>query len=100
MGFFGKLAGFGGSVVRKFGELGKGALSKFGAIKSAYNNINNSFGGAIGDALNAIPGPILKSIGQFLDRKETFKTLENVLDHARVYGKDFEALGNRLEHRH
>ena len=60
---------------------------------------NNAFSGAIGTAIESIPiaGPILKNIGKFLDRRETFKTLENVLDRSRVYGRDFEKIGNRLE---
>ena len=100
MGWFGKIGQIAGGALRKFGEVGKEALSKFGAIKHSYNNINSAFGGVIGNALNSIPvaGPILKSIGNYLDRKETFKTLENVLDHSRVYGQSFEALGNKIEH--
>ena len=99
MGIFGRIGQLAGGALRKFGEIGKEALHKFGAVKSAYNNVNNAFGGVIGNALNSIPvaGPILKSIGNYLDRKETFKTLENVLDRSRVYGRDFEKIGNRLE---
>jgi hypothetical protein len=100
MGWFGKVVSGVGNGFRKFGEIGKEALSKFGAVKHAYNNINSAFGNVISNSINSIPvaGPILKSIGQYLDRKETFKQLEGVLDRSRVYGKDFEKLGNRLEH--
>jgi hypothetical protein len=99
MGWFGKIASFAGGAVKKLGEVGREGLKKLGAIKSSYDNVNNAFGGAIANAITSIPvaGPILKGIGDFLKNKESIKTLENTLDHARVYGRDFQALGNRLE---
>jgi hypothetical protein len=98
MGFFGKISGLGGSLLRKFGEIGKESLKKFGSVKHAYNNVNNALGGMIGKTLESIPiaGPLLQKIGQVLDNKSTMSSLENVLDHARVYGRDFEKLGNKL----
>ena len=62
MGWFGKIGQIAGAGLRKFGEIGKEALSKFGAVKSAYNNVNNAFSGAKGTAIESIPiaGPIFK----------------------------------------
>ena len=99
MGFFGKLASIGGSVARKFGEVGKAALSKIGVIKSSYDNVNNAMGGAVGSFLEGLPfgvGGALKSVGKFLDHKESIGMLTNSLDHLRVYGQDFEKVGAKL----
>jgi hypothetical protein len=100
MGWFGKVVSSVGNGFKKFGELGHEALSKFGAVKHAYNSVNNAFNGSIGRAIESIPiaGPILKGIGSYLDHKETFTDLKGVLDRSHVYGRDFEKLGNRLEH--
>jgi hypothetical protein len=98
MGLFGRIGSIAGAGLRKFGELGTKGLKVFGAIKSGYNNVNNATGGIIGKALESLPGVgnLLKNVGQFLDKKETFKTLENVLQRSTVYGKDLEKIGNRL----
>jgi hypothetical protein len=98
MGFFGKIASFAGAAAKKFGEVGRSALTKFGAIKSSYNSLNNAFGGAIARAIESIPiaGPLLKTVGQVLDNKATMGTLENVLDRSKVYGRDLERIGNKL----
>jgi ethanolamine ammonia-lyase large subunit len=99
MGLFGKIASFAGGVARKFGEVGKAAIGKLGVIKSSYDNINNAAGGAVGSFLEGLPfgiGGALKGIGKFLDHKESIGMLTNTLDHLRVYGQDFEKVGNRL----
>ena len=102
MGWFGKIASYVGSGVKKLGEVGREGLKKLGSIKSSYDNVNNAFGGAIGNALTSIPvaGAVLKGIGDFLKNKESIRTLENTLDHAKVYGGNFEAIGNRLLRSH
>ena len=38
----------------------------------------------------------LKGVGKFLDHKESIGMLTNSLDHLRVYGRDFEKVGNKL----
>jgi hypothetical protein len=98
MGFFGRLTSLAGAGLHKFVQIGNQGLKIFGAIKSGYNNINNATSGILGRAIESIPGigNLLKNVGQVLDKKETFKTLESVLNRSTVYGKDLEKIGNRL----
>ena len=99
MGFFSRIASVGGGIARKFGEVGKAAISKLGVIKSSYDNINHAVGGAVGSCLEGLPfgiGGALKGIGKFLDHKESIGMLTNTLDHLRVYGSDFEKVGAKL----
>lgn len=99
MGFFGRISSFAGGVARRFGEVGKAAIHKIGEIKDIYDGINNSTGGIIGHAIESIPrgvGDVLKGVGNFLKNKESIGALENTFDHLRVYGTDFQKLGNKL----
>lgn len=95
---FGNIIKWAGGAAKKFGEVAGEGLKKFGSVKSAYNSVNNAFGGVLGRAIESIPmaGPILKGIGQFLDNKESMKKLVGTIEHAKVYGQDFEKIGNRM----
>jgi len=53
-GFFGQISGMGGKLLKRFGEVGKQALSKFVSIKHAYANVNNASGGIIRKTLESI----------------------------------------------
>ena len=96
---FGKIGSFLGGAISKVGHFGGQLLGKVGVIKHAYNSVNNSFGGLIGRALESIPmaGPVLGSIGKFLDNKEGMKTMVNSLKRADVYGNEVRRVGDALE---
>ena len=96
---FGKIGSFVGNAISKVGHLGGQALSKIGVIKHAYNSVNNSVGGLIGRAQESIPmaGPVLGSIGKFLDNKESMRVLANTLKRADVYGEGVKKVGEALE---
>jgi hypothetical protein len=98
MGLFNRLGSFVAHGVRKLGHFGGEALNKLGILKSSYGNINNAFGGVLGKTLEALPliGPVLGSIGKFLDNKESMKTLANTFKRADVYGEAIEHGVNKL----
>lgn len=76
MGFFGFL----GNALRKVGDFGATAISKLGSIGvPAYRAVNHITGGALGNAIESIPGvgPVAKIIGQKLGDSSFLNSVGN-----------------------
>ena len=96
---FRKIGHFIGNAVSTVGKFGLNALGKIGVLKSSYDNINNSLGGLIGRAIESVHGvgPVLGSVGKFLNSQESLKVLTNTFKRADIYSSDIKRVAESLQ---